>query len=944
MLAITPSSNAQAALRYFRENLAQADYYCENNKIVGKWHGKAADQLNLSGPIETKDFEALLFNTDPSTGSRLTARNSANRRPMYDFTFNAPKSVSIIQAITGDQDIIDAHSRAVKDAMLEVEASVQTQMGSGKNKHYLTTGNCLYAEFVHDTSRPLKTVVDGKKAFVPDPQLHSHCAMINATFCKEQNRFRALELGNVKAQGAYFESLYHSHLAQHLKEAGYAIERSGKRWEIAGIERGTIDKYSGRTLEIEKEAEKREIRSAKAKAALGRLTRNDKNTSVADNKLQTLWKDRLTDAEYDTIMKAKGSTPGGSSEGNSVQHITPEKSIDLSLEHFLERSSAVPERKVLAHAIDLTSGFIPVQDVKNELARRDDIIKAERRTVSYITTRSMLSEEERLIERAVKGKASRPALNPNYEIDNPILNEGQRAAIDRVLSSNDQITMISGDAGVGKTTSLIEVKKGIEAAGRRMFAFAPSADASRQVLRAKSFEQADTIAKLLRSEKMQDELRDNVLLVDEAGLVGVPTMNKLFSIAETQNARVILSGDSKQHSAVERGDATRILETKAGLDIARVNTIVRQRNAEKYREVISELAAGIGLKGDQDKRKDKVSAAFEKLDKTGQVIEIDDRQERQRRFANDYVEAVETTRDNVLAIAPTHRESREITTAIREQLKGAGLLAKYDRAFTNLRSRQYTESEKQLAQSYIKGDTVEFHQNAQGFKAGSQYAVSGFDNSGRVLVKKGNETSILPTDQHQSYQLYRSATIGFAEGDKIRITKNSRSMDGGDLFNGQTYSIEGFDEDGNIQLSNGRSLSKDSKHFDHGYVSTSHASQGRDARQVMIAQSTDSFGASNDKQFYVSISRGTESCRVYTDDKRALKQAVSRSGDRVSATEIAEQARTERSKYVQQIDHMTRVKDFYDTRIKPSIDQLKERHEQRRIERQMGSKDLGLER
>ena len=99
--------------------------------------------------------------------------------------------------------------------------------------------------------------------------------------------------------------------------------------------------------------------------------------------------------------------------------------------------------------------------------------------------------------------------------------------------------------------------------------------------------------------------------------------------------------------------------------------------------------------------------------------------------------------------------------------------------------------------------------------------------------------------------------------------------------------MSGFDEDGNIRLDNGEILPKDYGSFTHGYYSTSHAAQGKDAQDVFIVQGKESFPASNDKQFYVSVSRGQETCRIYTDNKRALKRAVGRSGERMSATEIA---------------------------------------------------------
>ena len=56
--------------------------------------------------------------------------------------------------------------------------------------------------------------------------------------------------------------------------------------------------------------------------------------------------------------------------------------------------------------------------------------------------------------------------------------------------------------------------------------------------------------------------------------------------------------------------------------------------------------------------------------------------------------------------------------------------------------------------------------------------------------------------------------------------------------------------------------------------------------RVLIAQSSASFPASSQEQFYVSASRGREGVRVYTDDKEALKERIARSGQRGSATEL----------------------------------------------------------
>ena len=53
---------------------------------------------------------------------------------------------------------------------------------------------------------------------------------------------------------------------------------------------------------------------------------------------------------------------------------------------------------------------------------------------------------------------------------------------------------------------------------------APTADASRGVLKSEGFENAETVAKLLVDKKMQDKLKNQVLWVDEAGLLGTKDM------------------------------------------------------------------------------------------------------------------------------------------------------------------------------------------------------------------------------------------------------------------------------------------------------------------------------------------------------------------------------------------------------------------------------------
>jgi ATP-dependent exoDNAse (exonuclease V) alpha subunit len=155
-------------------------------------------------------------------------------------------------------------------------------------------------------------------------------------------------------------------------------------------------------------------------------------------------------------------------------------------------------------------------------------------------------------------------------------------------------------------------------------------------------------------------------------------------------------------------------------------------------------------------------------------------------------------------------------------------------------------------------------------------------------------------NEAQKFALYAPQQVALAPGDKLRITQNgftretrrgllgSKAKDR--LNNGAVYEVDGFTRDGDIRLSNGFVLPKDYGGIAHGYVVTSHASQGKTVDKVLIALGSQSFAAANKEQFYVSVSRGREGVRLYTDDKAAMMEAVQGSAARLSASELMQAA------------------------------------------------------
>jgi ATP-dependent exoDNAse (exonuclease V) alpha subunit len=156
-----------------------------------------------------------------------------------------------------------------------------------------------------------------------------------------------------------------------------------------------------------------------------------------------------------------------------------------------------------------------------------------------------------------KGKSWKPAG------DGAAINEEQAAAVEHIMRSRDLVTAVRGVAGSGKTTMLDQAVRAIaDLSGLDVMAFAPSASAT-EILRKQGLKSAATVQKLLADPELQRLASGKILLVDEAGFLCVREMRKLSSFAASNNCRVILSGDSRQHHSVERGDALRILEKSA---------------------------------------------------------------------------------------------------------------------------------------------------------------------------------------------------------------------------------------------------------------------------------------------------------------------------------------------------------------------------------------------
>jgi conjugative relaxase-like TrwC/TraI family protein len=289
MIRITQQDSAKDAKRYY----ATADYYSEGQEIVGSWGGKGASRLGLEGTVDKFSFDRLCDNLDPRTGQNLTARTKSERTVGYDFTFSVPKSVSLLYAMSDDQGIMGAFRAAVDETMRDIETEMKTRVRKGGQDTNRITGNMVWAEFIHTTSRP----VDG----VPDPQLHAHVFTFNTTWDNAEHRWKAGQFRELKRDAPYFQAAFRVRLANKLQDLGYGIERKRDDFEIAGIPRDVLGRFSRRTTLIEKLAAKLGISDPDRKAELGAETRERKGAPLSWDRLRKEWQERLSPGEFETL-------------------------------------------------------------------------------------------------------------------------------------------------------------------------------------------------------------------------------------------------------------------------------------------------------------------------------------------------------------------------------------------------------------------------------------------------------------------------------------------------------------------------------------------------------------------------------------------------------------------------------------------------------------------
>jgi conjugative relaxase-like TrwC/TraI family protein len=851
---------------YASRHLEHRDYYAEGERVVGHWFGRGAKLLGMSGDVDTKAFDALRQGLNPQTGEFLRPRRGADRvgvagdrlcqaRSLYDFTISAPKSVSVMAILGGDERLVRAHQVAVVATLEEIERHAATRVRQKGANADRDTGNLALAVYHHDTSREL------------DPQLHSHAVAANLTYDGTEGRWKALQAWGIYERRAYLTEVYRNALAREVRRLGYAIEdrcdAKGRDcgFEIASIPDALLTKFSQRSQQrdaairdfIERNGRKPTDNEV---AVLVRESRSDKLTEISTRELRFRQRQRLTPEEGNRLSSLRRSGPA-----SVILFESPDPSLQYAEEHVFERVSVAREYDVLTEALRHGRGRLDSAQLKGALTIREATGKMFREDGEIATTAS-LQRERGMIEMVNAGIGRFDALGGEAQLKvSDRLRAEQRRAVESVLSSRDLAVNICGGAGTGKTATLQELRRGLIRGGRNMLAIAPTMSAVEE-LRKVGFQDANTVERLVQDQRIQATLGGQVLIVDEAGMISSRQMWQILSLAQKHSTRIVFSGDVKQIQSVEAGDALRVLERESRLKSISLTRVQRQTSRD-YREAIQELRRN-------------PERGFERLEAIGAVREVA-WDERANAVGKVYAGA---GGQSVLVVCATHEEIGRVTEAIRSERKRSGGLGETVRVPRDV-SCGWTTAQKQELRNFRPGQLLGFHRQISGIGKHETVEVVSVDQRRLTVRNEKGEQRIATARHARSFDVLERTEIEVAAGDRLLLTANRRDA-GFHATNGEIVTVSSVDSRGRIELNDGRVLPANFRQFIHGYAVTAHRSQGKTVDSVII-----SADGMRKELFYVAASRGRRSVVVITSDKERLRQSVAQSTARKSASELA---------------------------------------------------------
>ena len=578
---------AKSPSYYEQAEFARDDYYAERGAALGQWAGRGAEALRLTGAPAAGGLAMLLEGRQVESGERLPGLRRGRRNVGFDLTWTAPKSVSVLLAVGGDEirrAVFAAHEAGVRAGLDYLERyECHARRGAG-GERIVSARGFAGALYTHEMSR------------AGDPHLHTHLVVANAVEGSD-GRWSAPDMRPVfqaaKTAGTIAEAAMRAELTRRLG-VEWGEVRNGTA-ELAGVPDRALAHFSRRRAETRELAEARGARTLQAVGAAQRETRDHKR-EIDRERAQAEWRARAAEHGFGRrelrkmLARPRRPTP-------KYEHIADHLA---GSEGLTQRSSTFDRREALRGFAETHAQGITLERLEQTVARflKERAILVERadpergRRATW-TTPDMLEAEQRLL---AVSQRERAGVTPLVEecvrqalAARPTLGDDQREAVRRLAADRRPVRVLEAGAGRGKTFALGALREAYEAAGVRVFGVAWQGEAA-QVLGREAGIESETCATLLgRIERGEELPRRALWIVDEGSTMPTRPLLRVLKRAIEAGGAVVLVGDRNQLPAIDAGGAHAALADRLGAVELTEN---RRQKTPLQRLVADALAAG----------------------------------------------------------------------------------------------------------------------------------------------------------------------------------------------------------------------------------------------------------------------------------------------------------------------------------------------------------------
>ena len=566
--SIAELTSAATSVRYYaRDGLVSEDD--PGHRLASRWHGRAAEALGLSGPVDAEPFGSLLQGHVPGTGIRLgSIRNGLHRhRPGIDLVLSAPKSVALEALFEGDERVVDGHRQAVDETLDWIENRLlETRIhdrSTGKRPRVRADGMAA-ATFRHHASRN------------HDPQIHTHCVIANMTRTPSA-RWGPVEPTSLRRNRNLIGAFYRNRLAAKLHDLGFVIVPTliGRvpGFEIAGYDQAFLDAFSSRRREILQYLDRLGLpRTSRAAGLAALITRRRK----VDRRLDVLRPEWRARAEHLGLFRPR-SLARPTAQERSPDPPLPDRSVTAivwrAVEYLEGKAPVFSTAELTAIALGHAPGRHTPAMVEQTIARlrRDGhLLETERRGMDRVFTTPCIVEAEKTVVSWVTCRNGIPlSTSKEFQKRTQSLDAASRQALNTLVFSRHQVAGLRLPPDDGRFALLKHLAA--IARDRPLHGLAPTPAGIRD-LQHRTGLPGSTLEDFLQRHASVPEnsgrLAGGVVVVDGAcGITAIEMAGLARTASRLSLARVVLVADTVERKRPDPRQPFRLM-AEAGMPVA----------------------------------------------------------------------------------------------------------------------------------------------------------------------------------------------------------------------------------------------------------------------------------------------------------------------------------------------------------------------------------------